>query len=306
MKNILVLLFSSFLTLYGQKTASIEENYVDFIEDCDACGCSTTGGAFGFGDLSQKNSLTLRYLYQSYQTKENIFNNSPWNQETFQTLQILGLFSISKKFKILSIIPYSHLNRNNASIQGIGDVTINGVYELINSSTEKKGDHLVYIGGGFKIPTGTFNNELRGNINPGFQLGTGSLDYSILSEYQWKYNQLTWQTLVNYLWKTTNQNDFKFGNQLNLLTGFTYHLNYKSVNFFPTIGYALEVSEKNVDFGVTIPNSNGTLHMLKVGNEFKINQWGLGIHYFTPFKQNLMNQTVQLNNRWNVQLQYNF
>ena len=32
-------------------------------EGCDACGSSSSGGAFGFGEINEKNTLVLRYLY---------------------------------------------------------------------------------------------------------------------------------------------------------------------------------------------------------------------------------------------------
>ena len=36
-------------------------------DDCDACGCSASGGSMGFSSMLNPNFIGVRYFYQSYQ-----------------------------------------------------------------------------------------------------------------------------------------------------------------------------------------------------------------------------------------------
>lgn len=296
--------------VWSQEYALSEAIEFTSLEECDACGCSATGGAFGFGDLSQKNALTIRHLNQQYRSKETLFNDSPWSKEDFNTIQFMGWVSIHEKIKVMAIIPYNFLNRfstsQNTKLQGIGDISITGIYQILNLNPNDNSHHLLFGGLGVKLPSGTFDTELSGSINPGFQLGTGSLDYSFLTEYQLKYKKFTWQTLVNYLLKTENKNDFKFGNQLNINAALMYHCEINSLMISPQLGYAYEHNQQNVDFGVAIPRSQGYAHMIRSGFEIKHKNWLLGTQYFIPVSQNLMNRMVQLEHRLNTYIQYLF
>lgn len=286
-------------------SASIEKD-----EECDACGCAATGGNFGFGDIFQQNSLSVRYLYQAYQSKETIFNDSPWSTERFHTTQILGLIKITEKLKSLVIVPYHFLQKEttteNYNLQGLGDVSLLGIYQLFQKTTENNSQHLWNVGAGIKLPTGNFENELRGAINPGFQLGSGSIDYSILSEYQWRKEKWIWHTLLNYNIKTANKYDFQFGNQWSFNSQLHYTLTSNQSFWIPQVGYAFENSDKNIDFGVAIPNSNAYVHMAKIGTEYRNKQWIAGVHFFKPLYQNMINEAVKLNFRSNIYIQYVF
>ncbi len=310
-KYSLVLVIISLNVLFAQDIAFFEDhNTSSFLvpEDCDACGCSATGGSFGFGDLQQKNKITLRYLNQNYRSKETIFNNSPWSEEHFGTIQMLGLFSIAKNLKILSIIPYQFLSKEtsttNINVSGLGDISVISIYNILNKEINKKNKINWLFGAGVKLPTGTFNENFGGSLNPGFQLGTGSLDYSLLTEFSFNSNNWGWQHTLNYLYKNTNKFDFKFGNQWNYFTNIYKKIIIQNSQIIPMLGYAYEFSYENVDFGVLQPNTQARAHLLKIGVDYSFNSFLVGFHYFQPISQNLFNETVELSNRFNLSLQY--
>lgn len=279
-------------------------------EACDACGCSNTGGNFGFGDLSEKNSFTLRFLNQEYSSKENLFNNSPWSSEYFNTIQALSLNSIHKKIKILTIIPYHFLRREASSfsnsLSGIGDISVLGIYEIYSSKDEQQIKQKWYASLGLKLPTGTYQSSFRGNTNPGFQLGTGSFDYLFLTEYQVAFKNFNWSSFINYLYKTENNKDFRFGNQINFSSIFGYKISINKIILFPQLGYAYERTAENIDFGVMIPKSDSELHLLRMGIDAKWKNITFGGHYFDPVSQNLFNRTVRLQHRFNISITYKF
>ena len=314
MKSILMLFGWVSFSLQAQTVPSFfgswEANAIsadDF--DCDACGCAASGGNFGYGDLTQDNMLSLRYLNQSYRSKETLFNNAPWSTENFHTIQALGLIKITPKIKTLVMVPYHFLERTTTqgaqSLQGIGDASLLGIYEIKRKISDKN-QHFWLAGAGVKFPTGSFDTQLRGNVNPGFQLGTGSFDYSLLTEYQWTHQKFGWQTLMNYTFKTENKYLFQFGNQLNVSTLWFYRLEQSKFTWTPQVGYAFETNQANSDFRVEIPNSEGYIHLMRAGFEMERSNMKMGTTFFLPLQQNLINETVELKYRVNVIFQYVF
>lgn len=314
MKSILMLFGWFSFSLQAQTVPSFfgswEVNAIaadDF--DCDACGCAASGGNFGYGDLTQDKMLSLRYLNQSYRSKETLFNNAPWSTENFHTIQALGLLKITPKIKTLVMVPYHFLERTTSqgaqSLQGIGDASLLGIYEIKRKISDKN-QHFWFAGAGVKFPTGSFDTQLRGNVNPGFQLGTGSFDYSLLTEYQWVHQKLGWQTLMNYTFKTENKYLFQFGNQLNVSTLWFYRLERSKFTITPQVGYAFETNQANSDFRVEIPNSEGYIHLMRAGFEMERSNMKMGTTFFLPLQQNLINETVELKYRVNVSFQYVF
>src|SRR5690606_18731956 len=57
---------------------------------CDACGCAATGGGLGFTSVFDQKYVGIRYMYQSYHTKDGVYNNSPYVQDHFNTVQLWG------------------------------------------------------------------------------------------------------------------------------------------------------------------------------------------------------------------------
>ena len=52
------------------------------------------------GELS-KNFIGIRYIYQRYQSRDGIFNNSPWVEENFNTLQLWGKIPVTEKLSVI-------------------------------------------------------------------------------------------------------------------------------------------------------------------------------------------------------------
>ena len=57
--------------------------------DCDACGCSASGGSMGFSSMLNNNFIGVRYFKQSYTSRDGIFANSPWIDENFITARLI-------------------------------------------------------------------------------------------------------------------------------------------------------------------------------------------------------------------------
>jgi len=279
-------------------------------DDCDACGCSANGGSMGFSSMLNNNFVGVRYVYQSYTTKEGVFNNSPWIDENFNTIQIWSRIPITKRIQLTALLPYHDNNRELASgnegISGIGDFTVMGMYTLIQPQMDSVANysHKLQFGGGVKAPTGKYNVANNGTLNPSFQLGTGSWDYLLVTEYILKKRQLGLNTSLSYTFKTENKKLYQFGNQFNYGTTLFYLLDLDKIKLVPQAGIAGEVYDSNKQVKQEVIGTKGDILFSKFGLEVGRNKFSLGLNFMKPINQNLTQGNVKSNYRLSVNLNY--
>ena len=287
--------------------------YEDF---CDTCGCGGNGGSMGFGTGLNNNFIGLRYIGQKYRSRDGIFDNSPWINENFNTVQLWGKIPVSNRITINTLLPYHRHNRTFADnteqkINGIGDATLLAYYNLIqplpDSIISIKPKHALQIGGGLKLPTGSFDTaNIEGSVNPSFQLGTGSWDYLLAANYGLTYRNWGFSTMVNYTLKTENSVNYQFGNQLNLtLNAFKTYYASNSLAFTPQIGIGTEHYEQNKEFGLIVNDTGGDVVFARLGLEATFNRYALGLSSMLPMAQKLNNGKVEVKNRVSFYLNIN-
>jgi len=282
----------------------------DFMEDdCDACGCSASGGSMGFASMLNSNFVGVRYFNQQYQSTDGLYSNSLWYKENFNTTQVWARIPVKEDIQISVLLPYHSHNRNTPvgeqSIRGIGDITLLAMYRLYQ--THKDSTYLVHtwqMGGGLKLPTGKFNETNSGAINPSFQVGTGSWDYLLATEYIVRRKQFGLNTMLNYVIKTENQKNYRFGNQLNYATTFFYLYEKEALSFAPQLGLAGETYASNYQHGIQLKETSGNALFGKIGFEVGRNAFSFGANAMLPIKQNLTGGNVEANYRWSINLNY--
>lgn len=210
-----------------QLNGSFSKYYYLLDDDCDACGCSASGGSMGFASMLNSNFVGIRYFNQQYKSTDGLYTNSPWYTENFNTTQVWARIPVNKNIQISVLIPYHAHNRETTtgkqSINGIGDITVLAMYRLYQTKTDSTFfAHTLQMGGGLKLPTGSFDDANSGAVNPSFQVGTGSWDYLLATEYILRRKQFGLNTMLNYVIKTENQKNYRFGNQWNYATTFFY------------------------------------------------------------------------------------
>jgi hypothetical protein len=278
-------------------------------DDCDACGCSANGGSMSFSSMLNTNFIGIRYVNQSYSTKEGVFNNSPWIAENFNTTQIWGRIPISDKIQITALVPYHSNNRNlvsgKQSIQGLGDVTIIGMYKTLEILSDSiTVGHKLQLGGGIKAPTGEYYSLNSRTLNPSFQLGTGSWDFLLVSEYVIKKDNFGLNTAFSYTFKTENQQHYQFGNQFNYGSTLFYLLDLDKIKFVPQFGVAGEVYNSNKQFNQEVSDTKGEVIFGKFGLEIGKRKFSLGANFMLPINQNLTGGNVEANYRFSLNLNY--
>ncbi len=278
-------------------------------EECDACGCSASGGSMGFASMLNTNFVGIRYFNQSYQSTDGLYSNSPWYDENFNTVQIWARIPVVKRVQISAQIPYHFHNREtntgNQSINGLGDITVLGLYQIYQTHKDSTVFiHSLQAGAGVKIPVGKFDATNNGSVNPSYQVGTGSWDYLIATEYVIRRKQFGLNTLLNYVIKTENDKNYQFGNQFNYAGTFFYLYESASFSVVPQLGFAGEVYESNYQLGQKVRNTSGDIFMSKLGFEIGKEKWSLGANLMLPITQNLTGGNVEANYRWSFNLNY--
>ncbi|WP_296683795.1 transporter [Flavobacterium sp.] len=278
-------------------------------EDCDACGCSASGGSMGFASMLNSNFIGIRYFNQNYKSTDGLYSNSLWYTENFNTTQVWARIPVKENFQVSVLIPYHSHNRataiGNQAISGLGDITLLVMYSLYQ--THKDSTFLVHtlqMGGGLKMPTGTFNEANSGTVNPSFQLGTGSWDYLLATEYIVRRKQFGLSAMLNYVIKTENQKNYRFGNQLNYAATLFYLYEKDTFSFAPQLGIAGETYESNYQHGQKLPKTAGNALFGKLGFEVGRNAFSLGANAMLPIQQNLTGGNVEANYRWSINLNY--
>lgn len=317
MKKIIVMIallagFSAFSFTVKDSISAFTFQRLAMMEDfdCDACGCSASGGSMGFGSMLNNNFVGLRYMKQSYTSRDGIFANSPWIDENFNTIQAWARIPVTDKIQVSALVPY-HFNERaltagTENIEGLGDITVMALYTVFETKKDSTFfTHKINLGGGVKLPTGKFKeaNNL-GSVNQSFQLGTGSWDFPVISEYVIKHKNLGLNTTLNYIFKTENSKNYQYGDQFNYAGTFFYLFDLKSVQIVPQAGLAGEVYQTNKQYSLDVPNTAGDILFSKFGVEAGKDKFSVGLNVMLPINQNLSSGNMEANYRWSVNLNY--
>lgn len=315
--KIKIIVFLSFLSIssYAKIEDSLKINYPKYFKEhrtfleedfCDACGCSASGGSMGFASMLNANFIGIRYFNQQYATSDGLYSNSVWYAEKFNTMQLWTRIPVVKNVQVSAVVPFHFHERNTKdgkeAIQGLGDITVLAMYRLYQTHKDSTVlVHTLQVGGGLKFPTGKYNQSTAGSVNPSFQVGTGSWDYLVSSEYTIRRKKIGFNTMLNYIWKSYNNKSYKFGNQFNY-AGTLFYL-YERDNGFsiaPQLGFAGEVYASNAQYLQNIRNTSGDIFFSKIGVEMGKNRLSIGANWMLPLVQNLSNGNVEAKSRWTI------
>lgn len=308
---VLLLLAAGLSAHANRRTDTLHYNFKQYLFDdfCDACGCSASGGGMGFSSMIDRNFVGVRYFNQSYSSREGIFNNSPWVDEHFNTVQVWARIPVFKNFQVSALVPYHFHNRElstgSQTIEGLGDITILGMYTVYQTQTDTTAfRHTVQAGAGIKAPTGKYDSANNGSVNPSFQVGTGSWDYLLAAEYVITRKQWGGNAMANYVLKTENDKNYLFGNQFNYAGTLFYVWEKDRITLVPQAGVAGEVYAANEHYGEEVPNTAGEILFGKLGVEAGLGKFSLGLNAMLPISQHLTGGKVEANYRWSVNLNY--
>lgn len=279
---------------------------------CDICGCGVGGGYIGILPGFRKRFISMRYLQNSLVSHlgANGSNTYLTTHENYRVAELWGAANIGKKFRVAAFVPVNFLERSNAtgtySQSGLGDVTVIGYYQLLETRNTTNNSNLLvqslWIGGGIKTPTGQYNPEEK-NVQDGtqntFQLGTGSLDFSLNAMYDIRLQDAGLNINTSYKINSRNKYDYQYGNKFttNALAYYKFRIG-DAFSIAPNTGVLYERASKDEKIkGVQVWETGGYSLMGTAGMEVSLGIMGIGFNYQTPLAQELGEGKVKARDR---------
>lgn len=233
-------------------------------QGCDICGCSAQGSSLGLLPGVSSHFVGVRYHYRFFESLHPpIYSASgdDRSEDYFSTAELWGRVVLHPRLELFAFVPINHYRAHHytesgyshaSSSSGLGDVSILLNVVLLRTADrnpEKKVQHQWQVGSGLKAPTGKFgqvDSEL-GIILPNMQSGTGSWDFSAMSNY--RLQSKNWGLNVNaaYRYNTTNSLRYQFGQSI-LATADVLHvfaLNDEKTQIIPQLGGRFEFFDRD-------------------------------------------------------------
>ena len=237
------------------------------------------------------------------------------HEELFSVYEIQGLYNFTHRFHATVSIPFiqnvRELNdEKQFQLSGIGDPILMAKYYLLRTSFENKMNHRVTVGGGLKIPLGSYGFEHNGEVvEHDIQAGTGTLDFLFSLDYLLKYKKIGVLLNANYKANTQNKKvNYMFGNSLNsTLSVFYMKQLADNYSLLPYVGAYGELAGQDIENKTYEQNTGGNLLFGTVGMQFYFYQFKIDF-MFQQLLASEMNGDLQLEtkNRFQTGISYLF
>jgi hypothetical protein len=280
------------------------------VRACDICGCGV--GSYYTGILPEfsKNIFGLRYRFNSLHTHLTPNGGTSYltTLEKFNTIDAWAGITLTPKFRLMGYIPLSineKINQGNTTKRsGIGDIGIQGFYRLFDDRTSKGKTffgHSLWVGAGVKLPTGDYETSQKdgtGQSANTFQLGTGSVDFTLNMMYDLRVQDFGVNATANYKMNTTNKDQYRYGNKLSSTVQGYYKIRVKNkFTIAPNAGVAFETAAKDEDEKLIADATGGNISLLTAGAEFTKGKVAIGGNFQTPMAQELAKGSVKAGDR---------
>lgn len=297
------------------------------VRACDICGCQLSGLSFGLLAGTRTHYLGVRYTQASFNA--SIIYNSDllqdeFSEDTFTRTELLGRYILSTKLQLHAILPYIY-NDMNGSVQslefdGIGDPSLLLFYDVFAKNKLKEEpvidpptsnfNHTLLVGGGIKFPVGKFDRFDRGEVvNRNFQVGTGSFDFMISSNYTINIKRWGFNTEASYKINTRNTDDYLFGNQFNASGYLFYSILIKNGVISPFAGILYETADKHKDSDVLQFNTGGNATLGTFGIQANWKSFSVNGLVQSPIEQNYNSDdisNIETEHRFSIGILYHF
>jgi hypothetical protein len=251
---------------------------------CDICGSGSSAiNPFLFPQLS-RNYAGMQLLHRSFHrhSKEGLNTHS-----TYISYIASAQVSISPKWQIGVFIPYQQLSWSNGinSIRqsGIGDVSLLVSYKLFDNKNVLS--QTAFIGAGLKLCTGHYSADHAVLAEPGFQAGTGSVDYSLSGTYRLGYQQWVLGLTGSYKYNTVNSQGYRFGDVLTMGGTLAWNKPLGKVAIAP---YVQVISEKQYadahEHALQSETASSAMYS-GVGLDVTTSQFTIGVSYQSDAKE---------------------
>lgn len=282
---------------------------------CDLCGCY-----MGLEPNFNMNSVGVRFssfkFYSPAHTAPDGNSDHPSDgsesTEYYSNIDVYIRYYINPKFRIIATIPFSFNEINTKKLNGFGDLVTIAQYQIYNTNMTAETNfwQRIFLGGGFKFPTGVYNKSLvyYGTVEPHFQPGTGSFDFMFSGLYIAKLENtgIGWRNDFIYTVSTANKNDYRFSNRFNVASTFTYEIDTETLTFLPHTGLYFESAGEDEDAGQPVTDSGGDILFGTGGVDVFYGDYSLDFNYTFPISEKLNGDQPQNEYRFFIGLGFAF
>ncbi len=260
---------------------------------CDVCGCAM--GAFSQGIMPDYSShfVGFRYIWSQFNTQikhQYPVQTTENSADTYRRLDFVARYNVSKKVKLNLSVPYIQNSmigsHQSVTASGLGDPILLMHYQFWTESLVQK-NHFLTVGSGIKFPLG--KSDLIDNgllVNRNFQLGTGSMDFLITSNYFHRKNKSGFSLESTYKINLKNVDQYRFGNQFNFAANYVYLAGKNKFSFLAFGGLYAEHAAPHTDNQVRVFNTGGFGIYSNAGVQFYISKVRLSAGFQYPLYQN--------------------
>ncbi|MBA4853409.1 hypothetical protein [Emticicia sp. BO119] len=281
---------------------------------CDICGCANGSAFVGLTPRAGTQFIGLRYRYRSYDSHLNSILLK--TRETFQTAELWARFYPVKNLQIMAFLPYNSnyqllLNSKTETLKnGIGDAIVLAHINVFNTFQDTTNTSHFYqslmIGGGVKLATGKFEYGYENEINPNFQLGTGSTDFLLSAIHTIKFHNWGLNTEIGGRISTRSNDKYRFGNRMNgSMTAF-YSKAWGAFSVMPNVGAIVDYGFRDLKEGKRNSQTGGIAAMANSGLELYYLRFNVGVSYKLPVYQNLGEGELKSLPQYGVSFTMNF
>ncbi len=282
---------------------------------CEICGCGVGNFYMGILPHFKKGFIGVRYHYTTYHTVM-ADDATQYSYDYFKSTELWGGINIGKKMQLLAFAPYNFNKQVGddgiTKTDGLGDITLLANYKFFNHTKlfkNKKIEQSLFIGGGFKLPTGKFNADVSdpmmvaaSTVNT--QIGSGSFDFLLNTMYNVKWNKFGVNTSATYKINTTNSSTVKYGNKAIVNATAFYNIGSNDLIVSPNAGLLYENIAVNLNNGKTIASTGGQALLATVGVQVKFDKFSVGANFNIPLSQNYSDNQTKIQSKGT--LQFNF
>lgn len=163
-------------------------------------------------------------------------------------------------------------------------------------STARTFDHIWLVGGGIKLPTGKYDYAMNSDevANPNFQLGTGSVDYTLSSIYTIRKGSYGLNTDLSYKINGTNKNHYKFANKSRAIVNAFGQYYLGDFTLLPNVGALAEYATFDKQNGINNLFSGGYMVNAMIGSEIYFKKITAGFSMQLPLASNLSDGQLRM------------
>ncbi|MFN4122120.1 MAG: transporter [Flavobacteriales bacterium] len=286
--------------------------FIPDTKSCDICGCGVGSNYMGILPQFNRNFGGIRYKDRAFKhqnTPLSLSGNNQITEDRFRTAELWARIFPGKRWQYMFFVPFSLHERKGTmyseNIHGIGDISINAHYLLINTgdSIEKNTKVTWMMGGGIQLPTGKYQQRSRNmSMFPQpFQIGRGAWAFSgqtilMLRRKKWGIN-----TDITYRYMLQNELDYQFGPQTIAAFNAFHWSEIKQTSILSNIGIIHENYGYDKEFGFRKTLTGGNVALISTGIDVYFKKFIIGSHYFLPIKQNIPEVIPENKGRWLIQ-----